>query len=54
MCLKHLSDIEVSVNHSHNCLKSSNAEAKREWNAQSLLQRKQNSIQSKFKELGKI
>lgn len=28
MCLERHSDIEVSVNHSNDCLKSSNAEAK--------------------------
>ena len=68
MCLRHHSDVGVSVNHSKDCLKFSNAEAKGRvkyikwvYFKQSKIhltdratQAKQSKIQSELKELGNI
>lgn len=53
MCLRHHSDGEISVNHSKDCHKFSNAEAKRVKYIKRVYF-KESKIESELKEVGKI
>lgn len=54
MCLGHHSDIGVSINHSKDCLKFSNAVAKSRVKYIKRVYFKESKIQSESKELGNI
>ena len=54
MCLRHHSDVEVSVNHSKDCHKFSNAEVRRVKYIKKKVYFKESKIQSELKELSKI